>query len=618
MGYDKKPNKPPKLGSLIETKFRHQKKEGSFKKTPKISNWEFSKIIYRFALSEKWRLLTGITSMFLTSWLGLRTPKLLGEVVGAISDRKELVEIHYLIKQMALTTFLYSICVYIRRFSFTTAGERLIVKLSKDLFNAVLYQPVGFFECHNSGEITARLSDDIPKIKNILRDFPNLLRSVCVACGGLFYIFSLSWKLTLVMVSCFLPVLAIIKFFSFQTRRVVKSAKRGTGTSSAIASETFSNIRTVKSCNAEEELFSLFSSAIQSTYSSRETWVREYSRLQSLTHLFLGLGVCILSWFGSELVLRQQSSFTIGSLTSYFFYIKTIGSEVESAISTFSDIIGAIGASERVLLLLKEEVRMEGLHPQTTDCIIEFSNVSFHYPTRPEIKVLSDFSMKLTPGKVIALVGSSGAGKSTVVNLIEKFYAPTQGTIYWDNYNINDLHPQWVRSKIGYVSQDAILFSGTIRQNLILGNKNIPMEDVELAVKQAFVDEFISHLPQGYETRVGEKGMQISGGQKQRLVIARALVKKPPILILDEATSSLDSESEHQVQLALDALMSKQKSKRKECSMLVIAHRLSTIKEADEVIVLQNGQIREKGTHNELIKLHGIYASLLKHQITTS
>eukprot|EP01094_Clydonella_sp_ATCC50884_P018100 TRINITY_DN328_c1_g1_i4.p1 TRINITY_DN328_c1_g1~~TRINITY_DN328_c1_g1_i4.p1 ORF type:complete len:347 (-),score=85.47 TRINITY_DN328_c1_g1_i4:430-1470(-) len=324
----------------------------------------------------------------------------------------------------------------------------------------------------------------------------------------------------------------------------------------------------------------------------------------------IALGLVL--WAGAAMV--SNGNLTAGALTSFLMYTLTLAFALGGMSALYADFAKAIGASERVFDLMDRQPKVRyagGVRPLTVEGKVEFHNVSFNYPTRPDANVLTDLSFSLNPGQVVALVGPSGGGKTTVANLIEVFYYPSSGRITFDGQDLTQLDVEWLHSHIGIVSQNPSLFATSIKENIAYGIENVSLEAVERAARQANAHEFIERFPEGYDTPVGERGVRLSGGQKQRIAIARALLKDPKVLLLDEATSNLDSESEHLVQEALDRLMTGR-------SVLVIAHRLSTVRNADNILVIKGGQIVERGNHDHLMKMDGIYVNLVRRQLQPS
>lgn len=316
-------------------------------------------------------------------------------------------------------------------------------------------------------------------------------------------------------------------------------------------------------------------------------------------------------WYGAYLIMDPDYDFTLGELTSFLMYTLITAMAFAGCSVLWGDFMKAVGASERVFELIEREpkIKPEGgtIIPSLSGSVC-FRNVGFTYPSRPDVVVLRDIDLQLDPGKIVALVGPSGGGKSTIINLLEKFYLPTKGSIFIDGQDLKTIDPVWLHQQIGIVSQGPCLFSTTIRSNIAYGRQDATLEEIIEAAKVANAHDFISKFPDGYETVVGERGVMLSGGQKQRIAIARSILKDPKILLLDEATSDLDAESEFLVQEALDRIMRGR-------TTLVVAHRLSTVRNANLILVISEGQIAEQGNHNTLMQRDGVYAQLVSHQL---
>jgi len=322
--------------------------------------------------------------------------------------------------------------------------------------------------------------------------------------------------------------------------------------------------------------------------------------------------VALVFWYGGVLVFDGR--LTVGQLTSFLIYTLTVAMSLGALADVWGDFMRAAGAAERVFELIDREPTIPltgGLTPAKVEGRVEYQDVVFAYPARPDAPVLSGVSLTLAPGEAVALVGHSGAGKSTLSHLLARFYDPSSGCIRLDGRDLRELDPSWLRRQVGVVSQEPLLFSSSIADNIRYGRTDATDAQVEAAARAANAHEFISRFPDGYRTKVGERGVQLSGGQKQRVAIARAVLKDPRLLVLDEATSALDAESEHLVQEALDRLLEGR-------TTLVIAHRLSTVKSADRVVVLDGGRVVQQGTHATLQGEVGLYRKLLERQFVAA
>lgn len=371
-------------------------------------------------------------------------------------------------------------------------------------------------------------------------------------------------------------------------------------------------MRTVRSFSSEARTSAQYTSAVEQSYEVGRRLSGAYGLFQGSMTFIPQAAIALVLWWGGTQVI--EGALSAGLLTSFLLYTLSMAMAFAFLSALYGDFMAAVGASQRLFQLLDREPEIPssgGLVP-TTPFVghVEFDQVSFAYPTREDIRVLHDVSLSLEPGKILALVGPSGGGKSTLVALLERFYDVGTGRILVDNRDLRELDPRWYRSHVALVSQEPILFATTIRENITFGVSRVVTEaEIIAAATAANAHSFISGFPEGYDALVGERGVRLSGGQKQRIAIARALIMNPKVLLLDEATSALDAESEHLVQEAIDRAM-------QDRTVMVIAHRLSTVKNAHSIAVLSGGKVAERGTHDELIQLGGIYKKLVHKQLS--
>ncbi|KAH9513517.1 Multidrug resistance protein 1 [Bulinus truncatus] len=500
--------------------------------------------------------------------------------------------------------------------------ERQTLKLRKAFFKALLRENIGWYDKQQSGELTTRLADDLERIKEGTGDKSGLaLQFLSQFLAGFLMGFIKGWKMTLVLMSL-TPILAVCAAIlgkllaTYSAKEQQKYAKAG-----AIAEEVLSCIRTVISFNGQPQEIKKYSHALEE---SKKLGIRKsvFAGLSvGLTFFIMFCAYALAFWFGSTQVNDYNKSggsegLSPGNVFTIFFSVMIGSFALGSASPHITSILTAKGAGGTVFSIIKDKPLIDssnpnGKKPDKINGYIQFKDVEFSYPTRPEAIVLKKFNLDIEPGKTVALVGSSGCGKSTIVNLIQRFYDPDDGRVLLDGIDIKELNIHWLRKNIGIVSQEPVLFGMSIAQNIKLGKPDISMEEVEKAARMANAHDFISQLPKGYDTLVGERGAQLSGGQKQRVAIARALVRDPRILLLDEATSALDSESEGIVQAALDKA-------REGRTTVIVAHRLSTIQNADVIYVLDKGEVVEMGKHQDLMKNKGPYFSLVTLQTLTA
>ena len=471
---------------------------------------------------------------------------------------------------------------------------------------------MSYFSKRRVGELSSRITSDIALLQDTFTTtIAEFLRQFITIPVGMFFLLFISFRLTVFMIAV-IPVVAIIGiFFGKYIKKLSKEAQDDIADSNTVVDETLHGIASVKAYANEFFEILRYKKSIDSSVNTsikRALWRGVFIGL-----IMFAAGAAIVSiiWYGLHMV--QNEVITLGELLSFAIYSALLGFSFAGAADLFSQLQKAIGATENLMDILDETTENVTLE-QTPEIKIEgnlvFNNVCFSYPSRRDIQVLKGISFNVEQGKQIAIVGPSGSGKSTIAGLIFRFYDPESGKISIDGKNINDYALSQIRNQMAIVPQEVMLFGGTIRENIEYGKPGATDEEIFEAAKKANALEFIESFPEKFETLVGDRGIQLSGGQKQRIAIARAILKDPSILVLDEATSALDSESERLVQEALERLMDGRTS-------IVIAHRLSTIKKADTIIVLDNGKIKEKGTHEELVKKeNGIYKNLSTLQLT--
>lgn len=503
----------------------------------------------------------------------------------------------------------------VRVYLMQTSGQRIVNRLRASLFSSVLKQEVAFFDKTRTGELINRLSADAALLgRSVTENLSDGLRAGAQASVGIGMMFFVSPKLATFVLSVVPPVSIIAVLYGRYLRKLTKVTQDSLAQATQLAEERIGNIRTVRAFGKE-------ATEIEK-YTNKVDRVMQLARKEAFARAgFFGAtglsgNLIVLSVLYKGGLLMGSAHMTVGELSSFLMYAFWVGVSVGGLSSFYSELMKGLGAGSRLWELLEREPELpfnEGtvLNEKSFQGALEFKNVHFAYPARPEVPIFQDFSLSIPSGSVTALVGPSGAGKSTVISLLLRLYDPASGTISLDGHDIRELNPVWLRSKIGTVSQEPILFSCSIAENIAYGADDpasVTAEQIEQAAAVANAAAFIRNFPQGFSTVVGEKGVLLSGGQKQRIAIARALLKNPKILLLDEATSALDAENEHLVQQALDRLMEGR-------TVFIIAHRLSTIKNANVVAVLDQGRIIECGKHEELLlKPDGMYRKLMNKQ----
>ncbi len=603
--------------------------------------------IFRFTLPYKGTFFVGFIFLVLSQITSMSIPLLMGQMVGAIvSPQKSISQgitnmptngmshkiehfLHLDSTQLTLNsvTTLFAVLLilqaafsFIRVYTFTKVSEQSMRDLRKTLYTKIITLPVPFFEKNRVGELMSRITTDITQLQDVLSiTLAEFFRQIFTLVGGIILISYLSSKLTLFMLLTFpfLVVAAII--FGRFIRKNSKKVQDELASTNIIVEETLQSINVVKAFTNERLEVKRYSSSVQKVvdYAMKAATFRG-AFISFIIFVLFG-GVVGVVWYGGNLVLQGELAFK--DLFTFIIYTGFIGGSVGGLGDMYAQIQKTVGASERILEILDEKSEIEVESSADTAITaskqsnidnrqskIEYKNVAFSYPSRPDMEVLRNINLEVKTGEKIGLVGYSGAGKSTIVQLLMRYYKLTSGQILVDGININEYNLTELRKNIAVVPQEVMLFGGTIYENIAYGNPDASENEIFEAAKKANAFDFIDSFPEKFQTIVGERGVKLSGGQRQRVAIARAILKNPAILILDEATSALDSESEKLVQDALDTLMQNR-------TTIIIAHRLATIRNVDTIYVLKEGEVSEQGSHDELVLIeNGIYANLVRLQ----
>jgi ATP-binding cassette subfamily B protein len=568
--------------------------------------------VFRFVLPYKWPLVLGIISLILSSATLLSFPYFAGILLDIASGKPVtyFTTINEVGIVLILILFIQSIFSFTRVYTFSITSERTLSDLRQAVFRKMVWSPLSFFDSRRVGELMSRITSDVGQLQDTFTTtLAELLRQFLTLVLGTAVIFYLAPKLTVFMLLTF-PVLVVLALvFGKYIRKLSKKTQDKLAEANVIVEESLQSIAVVKAFT--NELFEIFryKKSLKEVVDVALHTSRARGLFISFVILTLFGGMVSVGWYGAVLV--QAGDLTVGMLFSFVIYTAFIGGSIAGLGDIYSQLQRSIGASERLLEMLnqKDEFETPSSNPIKLNGAIAFEEVNFTYPSRTDFPVLKELNFQIGAGEKIALVGQSGSGKSTIINLLMRFYPVENGRITVDSASINSYNLSEYRQNVGVVPQEVILFGGTIQENIAYGKPMASLEEIKDAARKANALEFIESFPEGLQTMVGERGVKLSGGQRQRIAIARAILKDPAILILDEATSSLDAKSEGLVQEALEKLMEGR-------TTIVIAHRLSTIRKVDRIFVINEGRLAEMGSHLELTQVNnGIYNTLLKMQL---
>ena len=580
-----------------------------------------AKKIFSYLRPYRGMFIIGWIFLVITSVIGLLFPLLMGQLLGGASSGESsmsgLLEMLAIkgIDTFAIALFimfgLQSVFGFLRIVLFTQVAENTLRDIRRSAFSRLIYMPMDFFNQNKVGELTSRISSDIEKIQETLRTtIAEFFRQIVIIVGGIVFLFILSWKLAFIMLAT-VPIMVIVAvFFGRFIRRLSKDAQDEAAKANSIIEESLMGIANVKSFTREVFMLNKYGKNIDKIRSLNiKSGIWRGIFVSFIIFCLFGAIVFIV-WQGSLMTQGPNPEMALGDFLSFIMFTIMMGTSFGSVPDFYASIQKAIGATENLMGIIdkkSEKDTMKGEEKPEITGHVKFASVAFSYPQRSDVEVIKNVTFEVQHNLTVAFVGSSGAGKSTIASLLLNYYPLTGGDILFDNVAASKIDVEHLRSHIAIVPQEVILFAGTIKENIAFGRLNATDEEIDDAAKKANAWEFIDSFPEKMETEVGDRGIQLSGGQKQRIAIARAILKDPTILILDEATSALDSESEKLVQDALYKLMKGRTS-------FVIAHRLSTIKQADAIFVLDEGEIKEVGKHQELVDLKGIYAKLISLQ----
>ena len=578
----------------------------------KVSKQGLSKAIkiFRFVIPYKWTFIVGMAFLLLSNLTTLSFPLLIGEMTKVIEGKST-----YKINDVTLFFFavliVQAILSFFRIYTFAQVSEKSMRDVRQTLYAKIITLPIFHFEKRRVGELMSRITSDITQLQDVLSiTLAEFFRQVFTLVGGVALITYISWKLTLFMLATF-PVLVIsaIVFGKF-IRKISKKAQDELANTNIIVEETLTSIQAVKAFTNEKYEVDRYTTSLNKVLGEALKAATLRGGFVSFVIFALFGGIVGVVWYGAALV--AQGDLILADLLTFIFYTAFIGGSVGGLGDIYAQLQKTIGASDRILEILGDPSEIDLTRDSSSSAVsfgqIKVQDLEFSYPSRPSVQIIKGINFTIEPGQKVAIVGTSGTGKSTLAQLFMRFYEPNAGSISLGDRSIADIDITEWRKMVALVPQEVLLFGGTIRENIAYGKPGATQTEIESAAELAYAKEFIESFPEKWDTMVGERGVKLSGGQRQRIAIARAILKNPKFLLLDEATSALDSESEKWVQSALEELMKNRTS-------LIIAHRLSTIRSADLIIVMEEGKIVESGSHEELMKKKsGIYQNMVKLQ----
>lgn len=559
----------------------------------------------------RWYFFGGLVLLFIGSLMFMAFPRLAGELVDVAAGEGTLgLSLNQIGLVLIIILVLQGIMSYLRVIWFAVVSERGMADVRSSIYQKLIGLPVFFFERNRVGDLTSRISEDVNRLSTIFSTtLAELVRQVLILVSGVVFLLITTPKLSLTMLATFPVIVVGAMFFGRFVRSLSKSRQKSLANTNTVVEETLQNINTVKAFTNETFEYDRYKKEMGQVVKTSLQLAKYRAIFASFIIIILFGAIFFILWYGATMV--QNDAMTTGQLVTFIAYTAIIGGSIGSLGNFYTEIVTALGGTERIREILNEttEVNVPLMvnRPGVNGHIV-FDNLYFEYPSRPEMPVLRGINMDIRPGEKIALVGQSGSGKSTIASLLMRLYPWQSGNITLDGKNIVEMDLSSYRSIFALVPQEVLLFGGTIRENILYGKPEATEEDLLNAARISNSLEFIQSFPDGFLTIVGERGIKLSGGQRQRIAIARAVLRNPDILILDEATSSLDAESEKVVQEALERLLEGR-------TAIIIAHRLATIRNVDRIYVLEDGKIVEQGNHEELsMKEEGIYSALARLQ----
>tara|TARA_R110002096_G_scaffold122929_1_gene266073 strand:- start:5561 stop:7372 length:1812 start_codon:yes stop_codon:yes gene_type:complete len=589
----------------------------------KLTRENLQKTLWLFSYLGRYKMMfvPGIIAVLITAGMSMAFPILMGELIGEAmnSDHPEGREaLLGTVNRVAITLLIIlsiQACItFFRMHLLGRAGDLAVADIRRDTYEKLVRLPMAFYNERRVGEISGHLAADLSLIRDTLcSTTPQFLRQCVMLLGGLTFLFILSPRLTFTMLLSLPVVLIAISLFGFRIRGRSREAQDLLAETNVIVDETLHGIADVKAFANEDYETRRYESGMKKYLKVAFELIGGRAIMVAMVIFALFGAITFVVWSGAHLLVDGEIA--RDAFTKFCFVTAFVGGAFAALPEIVSNIQKAVGATDRLRELFEEEPETDrsdaGKRPDSrASGRVEFQNVRFSYPSRPDVEVLKKVNFVAESGQRIAIVGPSGAGKSTIISLLLRFFDPTEGSISLDGKDLRELPLDWLRRQTAIVPQEVLLFGGSIYENIAYGRPGASEEDIKEAAKRANALEFIDNFPEGFESLVGERGVRLSGGQKQRIAIARAILANPSVLILDEATNALDAESERLVQEALDDLM-------RDRTSLIVAHRLSTVRNADQILVLSDGQIIQQGSHDQLVEDHdGLYRMLSQLQLS--